>query len=252
MKRKLLIASFLLILLSFCIPGKKPLRIFMAGDSTMQHYDTSRTPQRGWGQVLPEYFDAETRIVNKARGGRSTKSFIAEGLWQSLVDSLQPGDYVLIEFGHNDASKNKPERYTPPDQYEVNLKRMIKEVRLKKAVPVLLTPIARRNFDKESHYKESHLAYSPRVRTVSVDLKVPMIDLDALFGEAIQKLGSEGSKEYFMHFGPDLYKAFPEGHKDDTHLRTAGAEKVAGLFVQSIRANPDPSLMLLKSHLKGE
>lgn len=248
--RNYLLWLILPLLVSFGLPQKKPLRIFLAGDSTMQPYDTAKTPQRGWGQVLYSFFDDETLIVNKARGGRSTKSFIAEGLWQGLIDSVRTGDYVFIEFGHNDASVNKPERYTPVDQYERNLRRMIHDVRDRNGVPILLTPIARRNFDKEGHYKESHAGYLERVKNAGKDVNVPVIDLDSLFGEVIAHSGSEDSKKFFMHFGPGLYRAFPQGHKDDTHLRQEGAEKLASLCADWIRKHPVKDFKVLQKHLK--
>jgi lysophospholipase L1-like esterase len=228
----LLLAS--LILLSFALPRKR-VRIFMAGDSTMQHYDTSRTPQRGWGQVLHRFFNDRVEIINKARGGRSTKSFIREGLWQDLVDSLKPGDWVFIEFGHNDHDRRKPERYTPPEDYKKNLMKMASDVRARGAHPVLLTPIAMRTFDPSGKYHDGHGKYPEMVKEAAAELKVPLIDLDAAFGSVISKMGPEKSKSLFMNFGPGLYAAYPDGHTDNTHLREAGAMEVATLAVQGMK-----------------
>lgn len=234
-------------LLAFGPPQRRPIRIFMAGDSTMQPYDTSRTPQRGWGQVLGRFFDNEVQIINKARGGRSTKSFRAEGLWKKLIDSVKKDDWVFIEFGHNDHDRRKPERYTPPDAYERNLALMVTEVRARGGKPVLLTPIAMRTFNGEGHYRDGHGVYPAKVRTVADSLGVPLIDLDASFGEAIGKKGPEDSKAWFMNFGPGLYRAYPDGHIDNTHLREAGALEVASLAVKTIRSlNLEP----LAAHLK--
>lgn len=228
----LLLAS--LILLSFALPRKR-VRIFMAGDSTMQHYDTARTPQRGWGQVLHRFFNDRVEIINKARGGRSTKSFIREGLWQDLVDSLRPGDWVFIEFGHNDHDRRKPERYTPPEDYKKNLMKMARDVRARGAHPVLLTPIAMRTFDASGKYHDGHGKYPEMVKEAAAELKVPLIDLDAAFGRVISKMGPEKSKSLFMNFGPGLYAAYPDGHTDNTHLREAGAMKVATLAVRGMK-----------------
>lgn len=222
-------------LLSFVNPGKKKIQIYMAGDSTMSVYDTAKTPQRGWGQVFHEFFNSDVEIHDLARGGRSTKSYIAEGLWQKLIDNVQKDDWVFIEFGHNDHDKRKPERYTTPDEYKNNLVRMVKDVLAKGAHPVLLTPIAMRSFGKDGQYHDGHGVYPQYLRDAAKETDVPVIDLDKLFGDVIVQTGVDSSKSMFMNFGPGLYKAFPQGHTDNTHLRTAGAEKVASLVAAAIR-----------------
>ncbi|SFV34624.1 rhamnogalacturonan acetylesterase [Thermoflavifilum thermophilum] len=213
---------------------QQPITIWLAGDSTMQPYDTSRTPQRGWGQELYRFFDHDIIIKNKARGGRSTKTFINEGLWQQLIDSLQPGDWVFIQFGHNDHS-SKPERYTSPDQYQDNLKKMVMDVLQKQAHPVLLTPIAMRTFDQAGHYHDGHGAYPDKVRQLAKEMHVPLIDLDKSFGEAIAALGPDSSKAFFMNFVPGMYPGYPQGHQDNTHLRETGALLVAWLTIHDIQ-----------------
>lgn len=222
-------------LLSFIAPGKKKIQIYMAGDSTMSIYDTAKTPQRGWGQVFWQFFNDEVEIHDLARGGRSTKSFIAEGLWQKLIDSVQKDDWVFIEFGHNDHDKRKPERYTPPDQYKNNLITMVKEVLAKGAHPVLLTPIAMRSFDKSGKYRDGHGVYPQEVQQAAKETGVPVVDLDKLFGNVIIQMGPDNSKSMFMNFSPGLYQSYPQGHIDNTHLRTAGAEEVASLVAGAIR-----------------
>lgn len=232
--------SLFIILLSVCLfsfvsPGKKKVQIYMAGDSTMSVYDTARTPQRGWGQVFHEFFNNDVEIHDLARGGRSTKSYIAEGLWQKLIGNVQKDDWVFIEFGHNDHDKRKPERYTTPDEYKSNLIRMVKDVLAKGAHPVLLTPIAMRSFDKNGIYHDGHGLYPQNVLDAAKETRTPVIDLDKLFGDVIVQMGLDSSKSMFMNFGPGLYKAFPQGHTDNTHLRTPGAEKVASLVAAAIR-----------------
>lgn len=220
---------------SFILPEKHKLRIFMAGDSTMQLYDSTKTPQRGWGQLLPEFFREDVEIHDLARGGRSTKSFIAEGLWLKLVTQLEKGDWVIIEFGHNDHDKRKPERYTPPEDYKRNLIKMVNDVKAKGAFPIVLTPIAMRSFDKNGHYYDGHGAYPGKVKEAAEQTHTPIIDLDSIFGAVVAGMGMDSSKALFMNFGPGLYKAYPQGRKDNTHLRAAGAKKVAALFVANLK-----------------
>jgi len=215
-------------------PHRPAVNIWLAGDSTMQPYDTSRTPQRGWGQELSCFFDDDVIIKNKARGGRSTKTFMNEGLWKQIIDSVNPGDWVFIQFGHNDHS-SKPERHTSPEQYQENLRKMVTDVLEKKAHPVLLTPIAMRTFDRNGQYYDGHGSYPDKVRKLAEIMHIPIIDLDKLFGESISRLGDERSKLFFMNFGPGIYPSFPNGDDDNTHLREPGARYVALLTVKEIQ-----------------
>src|SRR5687767_7580670 len=137
-------AALVLFLLLLCpsAHAKGPLTVFLAGDSTMAAKRPEKRPETGWGEFLQQHFDdRKVRVDNHAMNGRSTRTFIAEGRWQAVVDRLKPGDYVFIQFGHNDSSKEKVDRYTPPEDYRANLVRFVAEVRAKKATPVLLTPV---------------------------------------------------------------------------------------------------------------
>ncbi len=173
MHKLLLLAFFLEI---FAFSPKKPITVFMAGDSTMANKPLE-SPERGWGQLFPLMFDETVRIDNRGANGRSTKTFILENRWQAIMDTIRPGDYVFIQFGHNDQAKDKPERYTPPDEYKANLIRFVQETRAKKAKPVLCTPVARRNFDAQGKVTNPHGVYPDLVKEVAAAYKVPMIDM---------------------------------------------------------------------------
>lgn len=230
---------YLLVLIcccSFLVPEQPRLRIFMAGDSTMQLYDTLNTPQRGWGQVFGACFKQNVEIHDLARGGRSTRSFKAEGHWLGLLNQLRKDDWVIIEFGHNDHDKRKPERYTTPEEYKNNLIAMIGDVRAKGANPIILTPIAMRNFDKNGIYHDGHGLYPAEAKKAAQICNVPVLDIDSLFAKEIIQLGPEKSKALFMNFGPGLYKAYPEGKTDNTHLRLSGAKMVAGIVASAIKS----------------
>ena len=113
-----------------------PVTVHLAGDSTMAAKRPQKRPETGWGELLQPAFDsARVRVVNHAQNGRSTRTFIAEGRWQAIVDSLRAGDWVFIQFGHNDQSKAKADRYTPPDDFRANLERMVRDARAKGANP---------------------------------------------------------------------------------------------------------------------
>src|SRR5512139_1505791 len=136
--------------------SQEPVTIFLAGDSTMAAKRSEKRPETGWGECLQQFFDSTSVIVeNHAKNGRSTRTFIAESLWQAIVDSLKSGDYVFIQFGHNDKSQQKPERYSSPEDFRENLKRFVRDVRDKKAIPVLLTPVVRRRFNARGEFYDT-------------------------------------------------------------------------------------------------
>ena len=144
--RKLSLVLFVLMLL--LASGKqKPIKVFMVGDSTMADKSSvDENPERGWGMVLPSYFNDKVLIENHAQNGRSSKTFIAEGRWDVVLNRIGEGDYVIIQFGHNDEVSTK-KSYCPEVEFEANFRKMVTDVRHNKANPVLCTSIARRKFD---------------------------------------------------------------------------------------------------------
>ncbi|UZK64678.1 rhamnogalacturonan acetylesterase [Sphingomonas sp. M1-B02] len=213
-----------------------PSRIFIASDSTAADYAPGRYPQMGWGMMLKCGLAPGVEIVNRARGGRSTRTFIAEGLWDALLKDVRAGDTVLIQFGHNDASVSRPERYAPAaTAYRDNLLRMIWETRGKGAFPVLVTPPARRSFDG-TRVKADFAEYSQVMRDLVFTTATPMIDLEARSRDWVGQAGVEGSRKYFLHYRPaDKVAAFPEGIADDTHFSELGARGVANLVAQELK-----------------
>lgn len=200
----------------------------------MQTYKEDETPMRGWGQYFSGHFTEEVAVVNKAIGGRSTKTFLSEGRWQGIVDQLKKGDWVFIQFGHNDGS-NKPERYTSPEDYRKNLIRFVEEVRAKKAHPVLLTSISMRRFDETGAVLSGIGPYPDIAREVAQELQVPLIDLNQKSSQYIASLGEEGSKSAYMNLEPGEHPKYPDGLQDNTHLRELGAREIARLAAESIR-----------------
>jgi lysophospholipase L1-like esterase len=224
-----------LLLLSVAPPSKKKIKIFLAGDSTMSIKEAKAYPETGWGMPFVHFWDSSVTIVNKAKNGRSTKTFISEGLWQSIADAVTEGDYVFIQFGHNDESKEKAERYTSPEEYRANLTRFIIETRQKKANPVLLTPVSRRRFDKEGIALQTHEKYSGLVREVAKELNVPLLDMDEKTRLLYQEMGVEKSKLLFLQLAPGEHPNYPEGKNDNTHFNELGARLVAQLVLGEIR-----------------
>ena len=233
---KKLIYAFCILLFSFSVlPEKKKIRVFMAGDSTMSIKDPKAYPETGWGMPFVQFWDSTVTVVNLAKNGRSTKTFISEGLWKSITDAASEGDYVFIQFGHNDEAKEKVERYTTPDEYKANLVKFISETRGKKANPILLTPVTRRRFDSTGKIMETHEIYSALVREVAIAQKVPLIDMDKKTQELLQQFGKENSKWLFLQLNAGEHPNYPEGRNDNTHFNELGARLVAQLVLKEIR-----------------
>jgi len=227
------IAFFLLALTK---PDRK-ITVYLAGDSTMCYYEPARAPVTGWGMPFAGFFDSTVRIDNRARGGRSTRTFIEEARWQGIVNDLREGDYVLIQFGHNDEAREARyrDRYTPVPDYIKNLERFIRETKSKGATPVLITPVTRRRFSREGKIEETHREYSAAVRQVAGAQAALLIDLDAKSRALLQQFGAEGSALLFMQLAPGEHPNYPEGQNDNTHFNEFGARKLAQLVLQGIR-----------------
>ncbi|MBN1413619.1 MAG: rhamnogalacturonan acetylesterase [Bacteroidales bacterium] len=224
----------LLLALSGCLYENHPVTIYMIGDSTMANKPIEDNPERGWGMMLQDFFDGRATVENHAMNGRSTRSFIAENRWQPIVEKLKKGDYVVIQFGHNDESKEKVGRYTTPEEYKGNLVRFVKETLAHRAHPVLCTPLMRRRFDENGSFYDTHGVYPDVVRQVADSLKVPLIDMHRKSEKLIKELGPEGSKKMFLFVEPGIYASIPAGKEDNTHFSEWGAHEVAKLFVEGI------------------
>jgi len=209
--------------------------LYLIGDSTMADKEKLYLPERGWGQLLPQLFTNEIIIENHAKNGRSTRSFIYEGRWDSVYNKLHEGDFVIIQFGHNDGSITKTERYATPVEYEYNLRKFIKETRQKKAVPILATSIVRRNFDENNHFTDTHGEYPDIVRKIAADINVPLLDMHKKSMELVSDLGSEKSKELYLHIDPNKYDSLPDGKIDNTHFSNYGALEMAKIAASEIK-----------------
>ncbi|HEV2861288.1 MAG TPA: rhamnogalacturonan acetylesterase [Pyrinomonadaceae bacterium] len=233
---RLTIALLALSLLAPAAFAKEPVTVFIAGDSTAAPKLETKRPETGWGEQLQKHFDeTKVRVDNLAMNGRSTRTFISENRWQALLDKVKPGDYVLIQFGHNDQSKEKVDRYTPPADFHANLVRFVREVRAKKATPVLLTPVMRRRFDKEGKFYDVHGEYPDITRRVAAEQKVALIDMHRASEKVLVKYGPEESKKLFLQLKAGENPNYPQGVDDNTHFSPAGADIMASLAVEGIR-----------------
>ena len=200
--------------------------IHLVGDSTMADKPNLAHPERGWGQLLPEWVLPPAQVLNHAVNGRSTKSFIDEGRWQAVVDQVKPGDWVVIQFGHNDQKVEDASRYAAADgDYQRNLTHFVRAVRSFGASPVLATSTARRRWDEQGRLAETHGAYPEAMRGVAFAEGVPLLELNRLSMELLRELGPEPSKR--LHLWSDAL-----GLRDDTHYSETGARRIAELAVR--------------------
>ncbi len=222
----------MMILLSL-FTNQQPITVYIIGDSTAANKQENAYPETGWGMELQGNFGAGVTIDNRALNGRSTKSFINEKRWNAVLNSLKIGDYVLIQFGHNDEKIDKPEVGTSLTEYKTNLIRFINETTAKGAYPILLTPIMRRSY-QNGVFKDTHLGYPEVVRKLADSLQVPLIDMHRKTERLIVELGELQSIKLFNHVASG-HVNYPNGKIDNTHLSPYGAQIIAGLVVQGIK-----------------
>jgi lysophospholipase L1-like esterase len=222
-------------LLAFAPAPPSKIKVYLVGDSTMSIKQVKAYPETGWGMPFAAFFDETVTVDNRAQNGRSTKTFLAENRWQPVASDLHEGDYVFIQFGHNDEVPTKAS-YTPEADFTANLKRFVSETRARKAQPVLLTPAARRKFDAAGKIEETHAAYAELVRAVARDTNIPLIDLDRSSQALLQQFGVDNSRLLFNHLAPGEHPNYPDGREDNTHFNELGARRVAELVLADIRS----------------
>ncbi|MBO6254021.1 MAG: rhamnogalacturonan acetylesterase [Bacteroidaceae bacterium] len=277
--RKLVAAAFMLLMLSASTP-QHVTTIFIIGDSTAAKKDLSKgSPERGWGMALQCYFDPSfIRVDNHAVNGRSSLSFINEGRWEKVLSLIQPGDYVIIQFGHNDEKPGATRHTDPGSTFDYILAKYVRETRELGGVPIIMNPVVRRNFAKEivqskgddeslrnttfkdgdksiegDTLKDTHGLYRVAPRDVAQRMHCLFIDANQITHDLEQGLGVEGSKKLHMWYKPGQHSALPNGRQDNTHYNIWGAHQVAALFadalcteiplLQKYRTNDNPCLM---------
>ena len=260
-KLKYIVYAAIMVFVMSAFKREDAVTIFMIGDSTMANKSLKDgNLERGWGMALPCYFDDGIVIDNHAVNGRSSKSFINEGRWQKVLEKIKPGDYVFIQFGHND-EKPKPDRHTDPGTtFDENLRKFVRETREKGGIPVLFNCVVRRNFMKEAPkidddealrkttgmtkgqkpedegdiLVDTHGDYRIAPRNVAKELNVPFVDANKITHDLEQGLGREGSKKLHMWFYPGEEPSVPKGRQDNTHYNVYGAHVVARLLAAAV------------------
>lgn len=213
--------------------------LFIAGDSTAAIKGAGEKPMTGWGEYLQSYFGASVRIENRAINGRSTKSFISDGRLEAIRKEFKAGDYLFIQFGHNDEKKDDPLRYTDPEtEYRCNLIQYIEAARQLGGTPVLLTSVSRRRFNSAGELDPFAVGAYPEVmRQVAEETHTPLLDIFTASQALYRSLGEEASKKLFMHLPEKAHPNYPNGVTDDTHFSDEGAQQIAKLVVQALKQN---------------
>ncbi len=253
----------LLIMLSFTAAAHEQndtITVFMIGDSTMANKPLKdENQERGWGQMLPMMLQGKIKVDNHAVNGRSSRSFINEGRWDKVIEKIRPGDYLVIEFGHNDEKPGEKRHTDPGSTFDDNLRMFAQKALEKGATPILMNSIVRRNFPANVTEKaedrddnppsatgptknkeegdilvDTHGAYLISPRNVAEELGVPFVDLNALTHNLVQSLGREKSKELFMWIPANTYKFCPDGKIDNTHLNIYGGKVVAAIAAKAM------------------
>lgn len=209
------------------------MTIYICGDSTAATYAPERAPITGWGQVLGEFIPG-VNIVNKAMGGRSTKSFLSEGRLVAIEKDIQPGDLLLIQFTHNDTSDLVWRHTDPHTSFAANLEIFVDTARIHGAIPVLMTPIPRWYW-RNGELIDVHGEYPEAIRRVAMQKGVPLLEVTLNGMQALRELGEESTRSLYMNFDAGLYPAYPDGSKDDTHTQRAGAELYARITADLLK-----------------
>ncbi|GIO90880.1 rhamnogalacturonan acetylesterase [Paenibacillus lactis] len=217
-------------------PALDACTLFIAGDSTVANQPADGYPYAGWGQMLPAWMKQDAAVINAAASGRSSKSFVDEGRLDRIWTCMRPGDYLLIQFGHND-QKSDPSRYTEPfSTYKEHLRMYIDGCRERKAVPILVTSVHRRFFDDNGRLKDTHGDYVTAVRELAQEEQVPLVDLAAISMGLFNELGPEGTRSIFMWGAPGEWMNFPLGVSDNTHFQERGALRLAELVAEGLKS----------------
>jgi lysophospholipase L1-like esterase len=235
---------------AFVLPDKKKIKIFIAGDSTASIKETKAFPETGWGMPFVYFWDSSVTVVNKAKNGRSTKSFRNEKLWQQILDESADGDYVFIQFGHNDEVPTKANA-TTEIEFRNNLTVFVNEAKNKRLNAILLTPVARRKFDSTGKIVGTHEVYAQIVREVAAKENVPLFDMDKKGQQLYQQMGVENSKLLFLQLQPGEHPNHPEGKEDNTHFSELGARLIAQIVLSEIKIQmPELAARIVKPVVK--
>ena len=210
--------------------------VYLAGDSTVQTYDEGYVPQAGWGQMVDRFFDSAVPFHNHAIGGRSSKNFISQGRLDEILRVINPGDYLMVQFGHNDATIGVDDRYASPADYKEYLRTYVHGARQRGAIPILVTPVGRRDYDEATgKFNVSFPEYVAKMQELAAEENVALVDLSASSRAYYDSIGPEDTKSVFLHVDAGVYTNRPTGTVDNTHFQEYGAIQIARLVAGGVK-----------------
>lgn len=228
-------------------------KVYLIGDSTVCNYKDSQYPMTGWGMVLKYFFNNDIQIVNHAIGGRSSRSFREQGRWKAVLNVLAPGDFVFIQFGHNDRD-TKPERYTSVPDYKMRLDSFITEARAKGAIPVLVSPMvmnAWKNGTMRNIFTENGNDYRGAMAEVAKSRNCPFVDLNMLSFNYFKQFNSDYlARFYYNNYVAGEYANYPQGSTDNTHFQEMGAITLCSFIADALKQIDDPYTKALVNYMK--
>lgn len=230
--------------------AKRRTTVFLAGDSTVANYPASARPMAGWGQMIGQFFTAQVTFENRSRGARSSKSFVLENHLDRILATIGRGDYLFIQFGHNDKPKTDSQcpsqplycnRHTEPyTSYKKYLAKYVDGARAHGATPVLVTPMGTRRFDQQGRFVNELSDYAKAMRQLGAERKATVIDLNAGSIAFYNRIGVEATKDVFLHVAPLKYPAYPSGKASNVHFQEYGATRLARMVAEGVRGSDLP------------
>lgn len=245
-KLKLMVFLSLALFTIMSFKSTEKVNVWMIGDSTMANKNPDKAPETGWGMVMNEFVKKTATVHNHALNGRSSKSFVDEGRWKAVCDSIQPGDYVIIQFGHNDEKPDEKRHTDPFTTYKQQLKMFVDQTREKGGTPIICSSIVRRHFDDMGSLKQTHGDYIKAAREIAAETNTAYVDMEALTRKVVSKSGTEKSKKLYLFTKPGEYQNRKNGVQDSTHLNVKGAHTFARLFVNDVKKQKLPLSKYLK------
>lgn len=216
-------------------------KLFIAGDSTAAQKSGEAKPETGWGEQISCFLSSDIEVRNFAQNGRSTKSFIAEKRLDQIAKEIEPGDFLLVQFGHNDQKIDTPIGTMPYSDYQENLAQFVKVARAKNAFPVLITSVTRRDFSSDGRlYPHTLEDYPAAMIAFGEKLSVPVLDVYRLTQNYYRELGLEETKKLHLHLAPGQHPNYPAGVADNTHFNDYGAYQIARIIAAAIREAEHP------------
>ncbi len=236
--RTILVAVSAVMLAVFARAATAAPVVYLAGDSTVMSYSAGYYPKQGWGGRIGDFFNSGVTFNNRAIGGRSSKSFVDEGHLSSILRVIKPGDYLFIQFGHNDDQRDVRLHTDPFTSYKTYLAMYVDLSRQYGAIPVLVTPVGRRRYDSNGRFLNDFADRCTAMRELAAERNVPLIDLNAKSIAFYNGLGVPATTDVFLWLAANQYPVYPNGIYDGTHFQEYGAGQLARLVVQGIEENP--------------